>query len=214
MTARPIRQTALAAWHESAGARMAEFRGWNLPASFGDPHRERARVVESAGLCDASWIARLDLKGPGLDTPLAVPHGHAWKLGRGHILVTCEPQERAAVVASLDAPRAQTIYLTDVTSVYAQFLLAGPRSRDVLRKLTSLNVSGQRLPDLACTQTSLAHAHAIVLREDARDLPAFHLLVGRDYAQSVWESVLHAGHEFAIAAFGTEALAALRAGAV
>jgi len=44
-------------------------------------------------------------------------------------------------------------------------------------------------------------------------LPGFHLLVARDYAESVWAAVLHAGHEYHIAPFGLEALTTLAAGA-
>jgi heterotetrameric sarcosine oxidase gamma subunit len=98
---------------------------------------------------------------------------------------------------------------TDVSSVFAQFLLAGPRSRDVLTKLTSLNVSERALPDGACRQTSLAHVHATVLRNDLGAVPAFHLLVARDYGESVWQAVLHAGHEFHVVPFGLDALAIL-----
>jgi heterotetrameric sarcosine oxidase gamma subunit len=111
--------------------------------------------------------------------------------------VTCEPRARAAILAGLENLESP-IYVTDVTSVYAQFLLAGLRSRDLLRKLTSLNVSDRKLPNLACAQTSLAHVHTLVLRQDLESVPAFHLLVTRDYAESVWESLLHAGAEFSI----------------
>jgi glycine cleavage system aminomethyltransferase T len=91
-----------------------------------------------------------------------------------------------------------------VTSVYAQFLLAGPRSRDILRKLTSLNVSA--LQNLACGQVSLAHVQSTVLRDDLQDLPAFHVLVSREYGESVWEAILHAGQEFELAPIGLKAL--------
>lgn len=214
MTPHVIRQSALAHWYEASGARMIEYHGWSLPASFA----ERARVVESVGLADVSWITKLDLKGFGLKTPLAFPEARTWALGRRHVLVTCDPSARAATLASLDSLRSQAadlgpppVYVTDVTSVYAQFILAGPRSRDVLGKLTSLNVSHRKLSDLGCAQASLAHVHSLLLRQDLHSVPAFHLLVTRDYAESVWESLLHAGSEFGIAPFGVETLAQLRA---
>jgi heterotetrameric sarcosine oxidase gamma subunit len=141
----------------------------------------------------------LDLKGPGLDTTSIFSEARTWRLGWRHVLVTCQPDARAAIITSLENLE-PPIYLTDVTSVYAQFLLAGPRSRDVLRKLTSLNVSDRKLPNLACAQASLAHVHALVLRQDLDRVPAFQLLITRDYAESVWESVLHAGAEFGITA--------------
>ena len=92
--------------------------------------------------------------------------------------------------------------MTEVTSVYAQLLLAGPRSREVLNKLTSLNLSENSREDLTCAQANVAHVHAIVLRKDLTGIPAYHLLVSRDYGESVWESVLHAGHEFQITHLG------------
>ena len=96
-----------------------------------------------------------------------------------------------------------------MTPVYAQFRLAGPRSRDIFGKLTSLNVSERALPDSGCAQTSLAHVHATILREDMGALPGFHILVSRDYGEDVWESILHAGREFHMEPFGLEALAIL-----
>ena len=151
--------------------------------------------LESVRLSDASSTTRLDLKGPGLNTPLTFAEARRWTLGRHHALLTCERNARDAILASLNSVT-PPIYVTDVSSVYSQFVLAGSRSRDVLRKLTSLNVSDRKLPDLACAQTSLAHVHTLVLRQDLDSVPAFHLLVTRDYAASVWESLLHAGVEF------------------
>jgi sarcosine oxidase gamma subunit len=74
-----------------------------------------------------------------------------------------------------------------------------------LCKLTSLNLAEKALPNPSCAQTSLVHTQAIVLRDDLRSLLAFHLLVSREYAQSVWEALLHAGLEFSLAPFGLEA---------
>jgi glycine cleavage system aminomethyltransferase T len=65
------------------------------------------------------------------------------------------------------------------------------------------------MENLACGQTSLAHVHSIVLRDDLQGVPAFHILVSREYGESVWESILHAGHEFQLAPFGLKALEVL-----
>jgi glycine cleavage system aminomethyltransferase T len=91
-----------------------------------------------------------------------------------------------------------------VTSVYAQLLLAGPRSLQILRKLTSLNAAA--LPNLGCGQASLAHVHSTILRDDLRGKPAFHILVSREYSESVWDAIIYAGHEFQLAPVGIEAL--------
>jgi glycine cleavage system aminomethyltransferase T len=214
-----IKQTALFHTHRENGAKMSEHFGWQVLSSFLTPDAEAKQIRESVGLADISGISTFDLQGPGLKTPPDFgPEAFSWQLGRRQYLVTCDPAARDAVKErmrqfqkiaanpSLPPP----IYVTEVTSVYTQLLLAGPRSREVLNKLTSLNLSESARGNLTCTQANVAHVHSIVLRKDMTAIPAFHLLVGREYGESVWQSVLHAGHEFHITPAGLEALRLLQ----
>lgn len=89
---------------------------------------------------------------------------------------------------------------------FACLLLAGPRARDVLAKSSSLN-----MPDVLRAQASVAHVHCTIEREDLPGIPAYRLLITRDYAESFWEAVLHAGHEFPLRPFGMRAVELLRA---
>ena len=182
-----MKRSALFYLHRRAGARFIEHQGWELPASFLPPEQEQVR--ESVGLADLSHLLKFDLK--------KQPQQQGWRLGTDHYLMLGE--------SPLDPP----LGAIDVSSVYTSFRLVGPRSRDVLNKLTSLNVSDAKLPNLSCAQASVAHAHAMILREDMGAIPAFHLLVSRDYGESVWESIVHAGHEFHLCPFGLQALQAL-----
>src|SRR5437870_5796316 len=203
-----LRRTAVHHWAQQAGAAIIEHHGWEAAGRFSDPKQEAAQVSGSAGLADVSWTAKFDLKGQGLEAlPALGAQLRSWLLGPQHVLVTCGPGERES--AAMELSHAERVWVTDVTSVYAEFLLAGPRSRDILAKLTSLNVSERALPDFGCAQTSLSHVHATILRQDLGALQAFHLLVSRDYGEDVWESIMHAGREFHIAPFGLEALAML-----
>jgi glycine cleavage system aminomethyltransferase T len=210
----PIKQTALFNTHLHSGASLIEHHGWRVPAYFGRPEDEAARVRESVGLADVGWMLKFDLKGYGLKSPLALGEdGFSWNLGPLHTLVTCDPSARREVMdrfqrlesggAALSLP--PPIYVTEVTSVYAQFMLAGPRCRQVLSKLTSLNLSEASLPNLTCGQARVAHVHAIILRHDLDGIPGYQLLVSREYGESVWDSVLHAGHEFHLSPFGLQA---------
>ena len=203
------KQTALFYTHGQMGARMTDRDGWQTAASFTSAREEMARVSAGAGLADVSWMTKVDLKGAGVNSLAALDaRSRSWALGPAHLLVTCDPEARDSVLAQVES--ADGVSVTDVTSVFAQLVLAGPRARDILRKLTSLNVSEGALPDLGCGQTSLAHVRgSIVLRQDLGRSPAFHILVGRDYGQDVWDSLLHAGHEFDLAPFGIEAFEAL-----
>ncbi len=189
-----MKRSALFYLHQRAGAKFVERHGWEMPFSFTAPESEEPRVREQVGLTDLSYRAKFDTK--------TEPSQPFWCLGRNHYLVLGEPP--------LDPPSGAT----DVTSVYADLFLAGPGSRAVLGKLTSLNVANTALPNLCCAQASLAHVHTIVLREDIgsipRSIPGFHFLISREYGESVWEAIVHAGHEFHLQPFGLGALELLR----
>ena len=200
-----MKQTALFNQFRERGVGLVDHHGWQVPAFFTSSLEEVKRVSAGAGLADVSWLAKFDLKGPGV-TALAGLGGAArcWPLTPRHALVTCDPAAAEGALPLLDSLR-PSVYLTDVTSVYAAFLLAGPRSRDVLRKLTSLNVSEQALTNLSCGQASLAHVHACILRQDFPQTPAFLLMVSREYGESVWDALFHAGEEFHLTPFGLRA---------
>ena len=184
-----MKRSALYSLHLRAGATFAEYSGWELPAFFVSAEQEAAQIRKSVGLTDVSHSLKFDLR--------SKPEQPSWLLGANHYL---------AVGESSGIPSAERI---DVTSVYAALRLAGPRTGDVLSKLTSLNLADASLRNLSCAQASLAHVPGIFLREDIGSIPAFHLLVTRDYAESVWEAILHAGHEFHICPSGLDALQSL-----
>jgi heterotetrameric sarcosine oxidase gamma subunit len=109
-----------------------------------------------------------------------------WKLTPAHALVT-SPLPIAFVASSS---------VTDVTSIYSAILLAGPKSREVLQKLTTLNVSDRAMPEGAARQTRLAHVNATILRSEG-----WLILNTRDVAEYVWQALLHVGaHPFGMVA--------------
>ncbi len=185
-----MKRSALFHHHRSSGAVFREHYGWELPASYSKPDEEIAHVRASVGLADVSYRIKFE-------TPVD-SQGSSWRLGAGRYLVIGDPP--------LEAPAKGV----EITSVYANLLLAGPHARATLAKLGSLNLSEESLPNRSCAQASMAHVHSIVLREDLGPVPAYHLLVTRDYAESVWEAVAHAGEEFTLRPFGLDALQALR----
>jgi glycine cleavage system aminomethyltransferase T len=193
-----MRQSALYRWHLAAQAQFVEIAGWQAPARYGGPEQEAAAAQAGAGLADLSEITKVDVCAPA---PPQAASATCWVLGHRHYLLTGPPGQRAALAG----------YGIDVTSVFAAFLLIGPRSRDVLGKLCSVNLSERSLRNGAATQASVAHVHTAILRQDRRELPAFLLLAARDSAEHLWEAILHAGQEFGLAPIGQEAVARLGA---
>ena len=127
------RQSALHQCHLEAHAQLKTFSGWQLPAWYTDPSSELEHVRSSAGISDVSYLSKLDLRGPAAEFP---PPARLWKLTPAHALVT-SPLPIAFVASSS---------ITDVTSIYSAILLAGPKSREVLQKLTTFNVSERLCP--------------------------------------------------------------------
>ena len=185
-----MKRSALFYLHRREGASFIEHRSWELPAFFLNPEQEAAAVRKTVGLADLSYLCKFDLR--------KEPQHNGWCLGANHYWMIGEPP--------LDPPPGAI----DVSSVYTSLRLAGPRSREVLNKVTSLDVSNGVLPNLCTAQASVAHARTVVLRQDIGSIPAFHLLIGRDYGESCWESIVHAGHEFHLCPFGLTALGLLQ----
>ena len=101
--------------------------------------------------------------------------------------------------------------LTDVTSAYTLVQISGPRSRELLRKLTALDLGAGAFPDLICAQTSVAGIHALILRTDLRGPLSFQVCCGREFGAFVWDALLDAGSEFDARPFGHAALRTLEA---
>ena len=169
------RQTPLHHCHVEAHAHIETFSGWRLPAWYTDPSVELEHVRASAGISDASYLFKLDVRGPSNEFPSPA---RLWKLTPARSLIT-SPLPIDFIASSS---------LTDVTSLYSAILLAGPNARSVLQKLTTLNVSDSAMPEFSGRQTRLAHVNATILRGDG-----FLILNTRDVAQHVWEALLHAG---------------------
>jgi heterotetrameric sarcosine oxidase gamma subunit len=212
----PVKRTALYRKHLALGAAMTDFHGWQVAARFAAPEDEASCAEEMVGLADVGWMGKLEVQGLVAEVSgVGTGSRSLWPLARGHWLVMYPPEERDAATQEIEAlasghPCAR---LTDVTSVHAAFHLWGPRSRDVLCRLTSLDLSDGSLPDRGCAQAGLAQVRAIFLRRDADDLPCFRLLVAREYGEFVWDALMHAGRELGIVPLGLDALLKLEPGA-
>jgi glycine cleavage system aminomethyltransferase T len=184
----PLRQSALHRCHLEAQASLDTFSGWELPAWYTGSSREVEGVRASVGVSDASYLYKLDLRGQAGELP---PPARLWRLTPTHALIT-SPLPGSIV----------SFAVTDVTSVYSAILLAGPKAREVLQKLTTLNVREGSMLDGTARQTRVAHVNATILRSDCEGLPGFLILNTRDLAEHVWSALLHAGSEFDARPFG------------
>ena len=240
-TSQPIKRTALHYLHLALGAVMVDDNGWRRPEQYGLPEEEVQAVSAGVGLCDISPGGKLDLKGKesvrvleSLFSPEPVPRvgqvqwtslktsdglnevrGLCCRLGRDHLLIITEPGTVAVAEQTLKRHIEvvnDCVHLTDLTSTLAAVELVGPYSRDLLCKLTALDLSRSQFPDLTCTQGSVAQVHALVVRADIGSELAYELYCGREFAEYLWNTLRDAGQEFAAVPFGVAAQRLLRVG--
>ncbi|TXT38574.1 MAG: soxA [Planctomycetota bacterium] len=102
------------------------------------------------------------------------------------------------------------VRMTNVSGSYAAMNLAGPRSREVLKKLTDVDLSSDAMPYLAASECTIAGVFAIVLRIGFVGELGYEIHVPSQFGLHVWEAIMEAGREFSIAPFGLEAQRVLR----
>jgi sarcosine oxidase subunit alpha len=102
------------------------------------------------------------------------------------------------------------VRLTNVSGSYAAMNLAGPRSRDILRKLATVDLSTNSMPYLAARQCNIAGVSAVVLRIGFVGELGYEIHVPSQYGLHVWQAIVEAGREYSLAPFGVEAQRLLR----
>ncbi len=88
--------------------------------------------------------------------------------------------------------------------------IAGPRSRDVLAKLTHLDVSDAAFRFMDIREMDLGMAPAIVGRVSYTGDLGFEIWVRPEYQRYLFDTLMEAGAEYGISLFGLRALNALR----
>ncbi|MGB0387589.1 MAG: 2Fe-2S iron-sulfur cluster-binding protein [Ardenticatenaceae bacterium] len=102
------------------------------------------------------------------------------------------------------------VNVTSATEGQAAFNLAGPRSREVLAKLTDADLSNKTLPYMRMSDITVAGVPARIMRIGFTGELSYEIHVPASLGVSVWEAIMEAGKEFRIMPFGVEAQRVLR----
>jgi sarcosine oxidase subunit alpha len=99
-----------------------------------------------------------------------------------------------------------------VTEQWAQFAVAGPRSRDVLAKLVAPanDVGNDALPYMGLRDVMIGGVPGRLYRVSFSGELAYEVAVPAAYGDALFRALIEAGAEFGIAPYGTEALNVLR----
>ena len=100
--------------------------------------------------------------------------------------------------------------MASVSEQWAQFSIAGPRSRDVLAKFVDADLADAAFPYLAAREVSARGVASRLFRLSFSGELAYELAVPARYGDAIIRAIMAAGAEFGIVPYGTEALGVMR----
>jgi len=201
---------------------------------------EYRAVRERAGLIDVSTLGKLDVKGrdagklldkvytnrfsdlkPGRvrysvlcdEAGIMLDDGTISRLTADHYFITTTTGNLDFVQQWLEWWLVGTgweVHIANVTGGWAAVNVAGPRARDVLKALTTCDLSTQAFPYMSCREADVADVPARLLRIGFVGETGWEIHFPAEYGEYLWSKLLEAGAVFDIRPFGVEAQRLLR----
>mgnify|MGYP001342206863 CR=1 FL=1 len=236
----PRKETAMHDRHVEAGAEFMWAGDWRRPHHYQDPREECRAVHERVGLIDVSSLGKFRIKGEQVvtflerlypsrigdmkvgrirygamlnDQGVILDDGTLCRLAEDEFFITTTTGGTAGMEQWMRwwlADWGLDVQLVNLSGGYAAVNLAGPRSREVMQRLTELDVSAASLPYLASARGQVAGVPALILRIGFVGELSYEIHVPSAYGEHVWDAIMEAGREHGIAPFGLEAQRILR----
>jgi sarcosine oxidase, subunit alpha len=236
----PAQRTSIHHRHKELGGRMMWTGTWRRPHSYGDVEAEVQAVHGAVGLIDVSTLGKLIVSGPdaaeflerlypnrfgdmkpgriryavlNTDSGRIMDDGTVARLDEDTYYVTTTSTGAGAVVEWFEwwnAVWGYDLQVSDVTGGIAAVNVAGPRSRDLLARLTDLDVSNEGLSYLDARQGMIAEVPNLVLRIGFVGELGYELHFPSPYGEYMWDTLLERGEDLGIRPFGLEPQRVLR----
>ncbi|HEY3907828.1 MAG TPA: glycine cleavage system aminomethyltransferase GcvT [Streptosporangiaceae bacterium] len=231
-----LARTPLSAVHESLGATMTDFAGWQMPLRYRSETAEHNAVRTAAGLFDLSHMGELRVTGDeasaALDYALvsdisAIRPGRAkytmivaedggviddlivYRLEDQDFLVVANASNAVTVATEL-AKRAdgRAAQVQDRTSDYALIAIQGPRSAAILSALTDANLGELRY--YAGYPSEVAGRPVLLARTGYTGEDGFEIFTDPQHAPELWSALTQAGQADGLIPAGLAARDSLR----
>jgi aminomethyltransferase len=221
MSGETLLQTPLTAWHEDHGGRLVEFGGWSMPVQYTTIVEEHQAVRQRAGLFDISHMGRLTVHGPeALGWLERATTNHVARLKENQIqyslmanddggliddvlvyrlpvgfAMVCNASNRTPVLAQLERLRPASdseTTLADRTLDTAMIAIQGPAALETLQPLFNAPLGPLKYYHVLLGRL-LETINAAVSRTGYTGEDGFELMVPRDQAVRIWETLLESG---------------------
>ena len=231
-----LKCTALTALHESLGAKMVPFAGYNMPVLYTNLIQEHLAVRNSMGVFDVSHMGEVYITGPkAYDLVEYITSNDVSSLYDGRIQYSCMPNDQGGIVDDLLVYKynqekfllvinASNIEkdlawinknnenfgatVNNVSDDFSLLAIQGPNAIKALQKLTDVNLSD--IPYYHFVEGQLAGLNIIISNTGYTGAGGFELYSQNGDAQKLWDAVFEAGAEFDIIPVGLGARDTLR----
>jgi heterotetrameric sarcosine oxidase gamma subunit len=226
-------------WYAPAGveAKIKEY-SWGRQNWFEYLAAEHKACRENVVIMDVTSMSKFLVQGRDAEKVLnqicsndvAVPVGRVvytqWLNERGgmeaDLTVTRLAEEKYFIVSAGDfythdlmwlkkhIPYDAHAFVTDVTSGYTLMNIQGPKSRELIKRLTTSDISKEAFPYMSAQEIDIKYAVVQVLRVTYEGELGFELYVPTEFSSHVYEAVVEAGQDLGLKHAGFQALNSLR----
>jgi len=230
-----MRKTPLNATHRASGAKMVPFGGWDMPVEYSGLISEHMAVRKAAGLFDVSHMGEFEVEGPGALAFLQRTTANnvaklldgqaqysAFPLANGapldDVIVYRRAADRYLLVVNagniekdfrwLQEQGPQDVRLENKSDAYALLALQGPRAAEILRALTTFDLSGLKYYHFA--EAEVDSYPVTVSRTGYTGEDGFEIFVSPQLVEAFWKRLLEAGREKGLVPVGLGARDTLR----
>ncbi|WP_044200574.1 glycine cleavage system aminomethyltransferase GcvT [Flammeovirga sp. OC4] len=231
-----LKKIALNDVHESLGAKMVPFAGYNMPVRYSSDLEEHKTVRNGVGVFDVSHMGEFFLKGPkALDLIQKVSSNDASKLFDGKAQYSCLPNEDGGIVDDLIIYKikdeeymlvvnasniekdwnwiaernTEGVEMTNASDEISLFAVQGPKAAEAMQSLTDVNLSDMTF--YTFEKGMFAGVDNVIISATGyTGAGGFELYVPNKDAEEVWKKIFEAGADYDIKPIGLGARDTLR----
>ncbi|MEC3862102.1 sarcosine oxidase subunit alpha family protein [Mesobacterium sp. TK19101] len=149
---------------------------------------------------------------------IALDDGTAARLAEDHFVVTTTTANAGKVFQHMEFVRQclcpdLDVHLISTTEGWAQYAVAGPKSRALLRKIVDpgFDISNDAFPFMACANITICGGlRARLFRISFSGELAYEIAVPTPFGDALMRRLMEEGAEFGVVPYGTEALGVMR----
>jgi aminomethyltransferase len=238
MTMPPVRHTPYYHRFVELGATIATGGGWAVPRVFTSTEEEHRATRENVALYDVYGQGPLDVKGKDahavlnrivvndldrLDdgeviyTSIVNEQGGmlddltVYRLSREQYWLVCHPNRDKIIEPWINEHKGDACcHVTNLIAGTGYLSVQGPKSRELLSRLTTADMSTDALPYYTFVMTDVAEVPMMLARTGYSGELGYELYYPFGYGEHIWDSVLDAGADLGVKPAGMAALLSTR----